>query len=235
MPTQIQQPKTISLHNYKNSGEIRRLSEKELQQKRELGLCFRCDEKWSINHRCQGRGLSVLLTEEEEEVTKVGEFSVAEISPGETNTTYPNLNLTPEVSLSSVMGLTSPKTMRLAEIMNERTVVVMVDPGATHNFVSEVTIEKLGLHPIESRSFGVTLGTGETVQGEGVCTGVVLELQGIKIVEDFLILPLGSSDVILGIQWLEKLGTITTNWKTQTLKFQLDGTTVTLKGDRHLG
>ena len=168
-------------------------------------------------------------------MTEVGEFSVAEISPGETNTTHPNPNLTLEVSLSSVMELTSPKTMRLAGIMNENSVVVMIDLGATHNFVSKVAAQKLGLNPTESKSFGVTLGTGETVQGEGVCKGVVLDLQGVTIVEDFLILPLGSSDVILGIQWLEKLGTITTNWKTQTLKFQLDGTTVTLKGDRHLG
>ena len=81
----------------------------------------------------------------------------------------------------------------------------------------------------------MTLGTGDTVQGEGVCKGVVLDLQGVTIVEDFLILPLGSSNVILGIQWLEKLGTISTNWKTQTLKFQLDGTTITLKGDPYLG
>lgn len=42
-------------------GEIRRLSEKELQSKREKGLCFRCDEKWSTSHRCRRRELSVLL------------------------------------------------------------------------------------------------------------------------------------------------------------------------------
>lgn len=56
-----------------------------------------------------------------------------------------------------------------------------------------------------------------------------------SIIEDFLLLPLGNSDVILGIQWLEKLGNITTNWKTQTLKFQSEGVTVTLQGDPHLG
>ena len=169
-----------TVNTYKNSCEMRRLSEKELQQKREQGLCFRCDEKWSVNHRCQRRGLSVLLTEEEEEkdATEVGEFAVAEISPGETNTTHLNPNLTPEVSLSSVLGLTSPKTMRLAGIMNENSVVVMIDPGATHNFVSKVAAQKLGLKPTESKSFGLTLGTGETVQGEGVCKGVVLDLQG---------------------------------------------------------
>lgn len=31
--------------------EVRRLSEKELQSKREKGECFRCDEKWSAGHR----------------------------------------------------------------------------------------------------------------------------------------------------------------------------------------
>lgn len=50
----------------------------------------------------------------------------------------------------------------------------------------------------------------------------------------FLPFQLGNSDVILGVQWLEKLGTVITNWKLQTMKFQVNGKTVTLKGDPSL-
>lgn len=46
----------------KHVGEIRRLSEKELQFKREKGLCYRCDDKWTVGHRCRCKELSVLLT-----------------------------------------------------------------------------------------------------------------------------------------------------------------------------
>lgn len=139
-----------------------------------------------------------------------------------------------EVYLSSVMGLISPKTMRMEGEINGSSVVVMINAGATHNFISTTAAQNFNIQVIESKNFGVTLGTGETVQG-GVCRGVLLELQGVSIVEDFLILPLGNSDIILGIQWLEKLGTTTTNWKTHTLKFQVNGVTVTLKGDPQLG
>lgn len=46
-------------------GEMRRLSEKELQEKRSKGLCFRCDGKWSVGHKCQKKELSVLLTQDD--------------------------------------------------------------------------------------------------------------------------------------------------------------------------
>lgn len=51
------------------------------------------------------------------------------------------------------------------------------------------------------------------------------------VCEDFLPLELGSSDVILGIQWLEKLGPVTTNWRTQVMNFEVGGIPVTLIGD----
>lgn len=54
---------------------------------------------------------------------------------------------------------------------------------------------------------------------------------GVEVVEEFLPLKLGGSDVILGIQWLEKLGMVLTNWKTQIMKFELNGEPVTLVGD----
>lgn len=49
-------------------GDVRRLGEKELQYKRERGLCFCCDEKWAVGHRCKRKELSILLGIEEGEV-----------------------------------------------------------------------------------------------------------------------------------------------------------------------
>lgn len=180
------------------------------------------------------------MVDEEDDGEDADDFDAGDLTVVETQQIVglndsPKIDTTPGVSLNSVMGLTNPKTMKMAEVVNGRTVVVMIDPGATHNFISTIAAQKLDIQPSESKRFGVALGTGEAVHGEGVCKGVLLELQGVSIVEDFLILPLGNSDLILGIQWLEKLGTIATNWKTQVMKFQLGESSVTLRGDHSLG
>ena len=38
------------------------------------------------------------------------------------------------------------------------------------------------------------------VKGEGICKGVVLQLQNIRVVQDVLPLKLGSADVMVGTQ-----------------------------------
>lgn len=67
----------------------------------------------------------------------------------------------PEVSLNSVIGLSNPKTMKLIGRIENHEVVVMVDPGATHNFLSLTAIEKLAIPVMESAEFGVSLGDGQ--------------------------------------------------------------------------
>lgn len=47
----------------KPMGEIKRLIKKEFQEKKAKGLYFRCDDKWSMGHRCKRKELSVLLLE----------------------------------------------------------------------------------------------------------------------------------------------------------------------------
>ncbi|KAL8103703.1 hypothetical protein AgCh_028050 [Apium graveolens] len=141
----------------------------------------------------------------------------------------------PEISLNSVVGITSPKTFKLKGEVNGSPVIIMIDPGATHNFISVETMTNLGIECISSKCFGVSLGTGDTVLSQGECKSVVLQVQGLTIVENFLPIALGNSDMILGLQWLEKLGTMSSNWKTQTIKFKLGNDIAVLKGDASLG
>lgn len=44
----------------KTGNEFKRLTEKELQEKRANGICFRCDDKWVLGHRCRKKELSVI-------------------------------------------------------------------------------------------------------------------------------------------------------------------------------
>lgn len=139
-----------------------------------------------------------------------------------------------EVSLNSVIGLSNPKTMKLRGLIGNSEVVVMVDPGATHNFLSLGLVEFAEIPITGSGSFGVSLGNGDAIKGTSICKSVCLQLDGGVELEDFLPLELGSSDVILGVQWLEKLGMVMTNWKTQIMKFEWEGELCTLKGDSTL-
>lgn len=157
------------------------------------GLCYRCDDKWSLGHRCKRRELSVLLTREEEP-----ELSPQSSKLEETLEVRPN-SPQPKISLNSVLGITSPRTLKLLGYIGGQEVVVMVDPGATHNFVSKETVEKLNIPVTPSKEFRVSLGTGDSVVEEGICKSVVLELQGIVVVENFLPLKLGNSYIIMGI------------------------------------
>ena len=72
------------------------------------------------------------------------------------------------------------------------------------------------------------------MKGEGVCRGIVLTLQNIEIVEDFLSLELGRADVSLRMKWLELLGGMQVNWKNLTMRFQVGGILVILKGNPNL-
>ena len=63
------------------SGEVRRLSDSELQKKREKGLCYRCDEKWAPGHRCKKKELTVLLTYDMDEAEQEEEEGSGEAIP----------------------------------------------------------------------------------------------------------------------------------------------------------
>lgn len=68
-----------------------------------------------------------------------------------------------EVSLNSVAGLTSPKTMKLTGRVWDKPVVILIDPGATHNFIASRVVEELGIPVTDTEPYGVKMGTGDSM------------------------------------------------------------------------
>ena len=109
--------------------------------------------------------------------------------------------------------------------------IVTIDPGATNNFISTRVVQRLGIQCEDCDKFAVLLGNGEEIVGKLICRIVEIMILGLTLIQEFLSLDLGNSDLILGVQWLETLGPVATNWKTQTMKFEWQGQKVILIGD----
>ena len=51
---------------HRTAAPFKRMSDVEMHMRREKGLCYRCDEKYSIGHRCKLQELQVVVCREEE-------------------------------------------------------------------------------------------------------------------------------------------------------------------------
>ncbi|KAJ9546301.1 hypothetical protein OSB04_018844 [Centaurea solstitialis] len=187
-------------------GQFKRLTDAEFAEKRAKGICFRCDGKFAPGHRCPSKTLEVLIVDENE----------SDIEKEETD--HAHLDMV-EVSLNSISGLTPPQTMKVADEIGGMQVLVLIDSGATHNFVAKQVVARLGLTISNTGPVKVRLGNGMWEESTGTCKGVVLTLPELQVVEDFYPLELGGSDVILGIKWLRTLGDMIVNWRELRMVF----------------
>ncbi|KAL0546676.1 hypothetical protein IC582_016588 [Cucumis melo] len=208
--------RTITLRS-SNNTEIckdtnsRRLPDAEFQARKEKGLCFRCNVKYSADHKCKMKELRELkmfvVIKEGEEYEIIEENTIEE------------------------------KTLAVLQVKGKlqgREVFILIDCGATHNFISEKLVKSLQLPIKETADYGVILGSKTARQGKGVCEDVEIQLMNWTVKKEFLPLELGGVDVVLGMQCLHSLGVTVVDWKNLTLTFSSEGKQISVKGDPSL-
>ncbi|KAL0724084.1 hypothetical protein Bca4012_038683 [Brassica carinata] len=221
--------KNMTPQNTQNLRPRQRYSDAELDALRRDKLCFKCKAPWSRTHECPFKELRIItvikglemevLDQEEEQFCLVENKEQQELMT---------------LSYNSFLGIDSPKTTKMRGRINQKEIIVMLDSGASHNFISPSVVEKLHLKVSAACSLDVLLGNGVTVKAFGVCRAVTFVLNQTDFTSDFISLELGSVDVILGVQWLETLGRCEVDWKQQELTFVYQGKRVTLLGDPEL-
>lgn len=137
-----------------------------------------------------------------------------------------------ELSLSkiSAYGFDGPKTMKLMGVINGNPVVAMIDSGATHSFIAQEMVAKLGLEVDDNSVLPVRLGDGKDTQTFGLCSKV----GNAEFEIAAYVFPVTGMDIILGVTWLSLLGDVLANWADIAMAFTFMGKQISLKGDPRL-
>lgn len=72
-----------------------------------------------------------------------------------------------ELSACFAEELTFPRTLKLRGKIGERKVVVLIDSGASHNYISRRITEELKLPIIDTPPYTVSLGDGHKRMARG--------------------------------------------------------------------
>ena len=225
-PTDPRKPITTTAPNFSRTTPIntnsRRLNPTKIRERREKGLCFNCDEKFGPGHRCKKLFfIEACLDEEQMDIGEEDETDEIQLEEMDENLS---------ISLHAIAGTPTPQTMRVKANVEGKVVIILIDTGSTHNFMSENMAARLKLQPSGTAKFNVTVASGEKIPSNGRCPRIRVALQGTTLITDFYLLPLEGFDAVLGAQWLATLGPILWDFSKMSMRFHLNGREVEWKG-----
>lgn len=96
----------------RKEAPYKRLSEEEYRKRREKGLCFKCDEKYTAGHRCKNQQLRVFMVHDDELLTLEEEDRMEEV--GETSG---EIGKAVMCRLNTVVGLTTSGMIKIKGVM----------------------------------------------------------------------------------------------------------------------
>lgn len=138
-------PNSNRLNNHNTNSQpkttIQKLSQSQIQAKREKGLCLYCDEKYIVGHKCKASAhILIILDSEvlnlEEDVDSDELCSSNEISE--------RID-TPQISLYAMSGVLMPQTLKFKGSIGRLNVNILIDRGSTHNFLQSRVVSLLNL------------------------------------------------------------------------------------------
>lgn len=212
-----------------SSLPIKRLTSTEMAARRERGLCFNCDAKFTPGHRCQTPQFLCLLTDQEtDDDTTI-------LEPPSSNHDNPMLDEPPDgdtpcISFHALNGFSGPSTLKLTGSIHSKQVTVLIDGGSTNSFIQSRLAAHLGLVVQPSPHLRVTVGNGEALDCAGACSQVPLQLGEAIFPVDLLLLPIFGADVVLGVHWLSSLGPILFDYGQLWMEFHYHGKLMRLHG-----
>jgi len=173
---------------------VKKLTPDEMEERRRLGLCFNCDERYVRGHNRQCKHLFLLEIDDE-----MGDDKSADDEPSSEE---------PAISLHTIAGIRTGDTMKVPLSLGTTMIQELLDSGSTHNFVSEAAAA--GLQFQARTGMKVSVANGERLPCLGVYRSASFTINAEPFTADLFVLPLAGydsvRDPVAGFAWADLMG-----------------------------
>jgi hypothetical protein len=104
----------------------------------------------------------------------------------------------------------------------------LLDSGSSSSFISQELVTRLSLVPVTCSALSIKVANGVIMQFSSFVPTVVWSIDQYQFKHDLKILPPGSYDIILGIDWLQLFSPMKVDWRQRWLAIPYHGVIVWL-------
>jgi hypothetical protein len=137
----------------------------------------------------------------------------------------------PTISCHALGGIITPQTLKIEGYIKNKKVIVLIDSGSTDNFIHCKLAKALNFFIYPMLEFQVMIANEGTINCSGRFHKINLTMGEYVMNSPMIAIPMGGVDVILGVQWLQSLGTMAFNFQELFMKFSLEGKEFELRGN----
>lgn len=182
--------------------------------RRAKGLCFTCGERWGKDHKC-APAIQLHVVQELLEVLQVDD-SLSDSLEDDSPQTAPTLMA---ISQQAISSTESPVSFRIRGWVQGVEVLMLIDSGSSHSFVDSALSQQLqGVQQLPN-TVSVKVADGGLLSCSQFIPHCEWCTQGYVFHTEFKFLPLGTYDVILGMDWLMQLGPMSVDWTAKWMSF----------------
>jgi hypothetical protein len=134
------------------------------------------------------------------------------------------------LSLNAVSGTDTGDCMKVRALVNSKVMLILVDSGSSHSFVSKSFLEDLHIKPLPTQPRKVKLANGGIMVTDMWVPKMEWWASGHTLTADMKVLKLSAYDAILGYDWLKPHSPMICHWEDRTLQFVDQGRDITLQG-----
>jgi len=211
---------------------MRKLSPTEIQFRREHNLCFTCDAKFSLGHRCAAKHYFIIQSVEK--VIPESDHQSTDIDNVVIDTSDSiELHEPVQLSYNALTGLPARGSIRFVGTVYERDICILMDGGSSNNFIHPDFVKQLALPWYQVPPFKVQVDSGELLHCEGQVHNVPIQIQQHTLKVNAFVLPIATEELVLGDIWLETLDTHLVNYKQKFITFMQNDQLITLQRELH--
>ena len=122
------------------------------------------------------------------------------------------------------------QTMRITGIVKNCPLHILIDSGSTHNFLNLETAKRLHCRTWVIQLSQVSVANGSKMLSTTMCKDFSWVFHGQDFSTNVMLLPLGSYEIVLGVQRLSTLGPIMWDFEKLQMEFVYKGKKQVLRG-----